>query len=118
MKNENSILKDNSFVTIEAAVLLNKNLTNTEKILYGYIVAFSQAYGYCNMKNSTMCEIMNLKIRQLKYCLAKLKKYNYITTVIKNNVRYITPTINRFIETREKTNKLINWVEYNWLEEE
>lgn len=107
------------YVVIEYEVLDNPNLTNTEKILYGYIVALSQnEKGCCFMKTSRLCEIMNLKERQLRYCLAKLKKFNYISLTVIKNKRYITPTINKFMSNREKENDKIQLIDYNWLDED
>ena len=108
------------FIVLEYDVLDNENLTNTEKLLYGYIVALSQNdKGCCFASNQILCELLKLKPRQLKYCLATLKKYNYISTNIIKNKRYITPTINKFIEMRDKENKKnIDLFDYDWLNEE
>lgn len=108
------------FIVLEYDVLDNENLTNTEKLLYGYIVALSQNdKGCCFISTNRLCELMKLKPRQLKYCLSTLKKYNYISIVIEKNKRYITPTINKFIEMRDKENKKnIELFDYDWLNEE
>lgn len=120
MKN---FMTNDKFIIIEFDILDNPDLTNTEKILYGYIAALSKnEYGCCFMKTSSLCKLVNLKERQLLYCLNKLKKFNYITTTVIKNKRYITPTINKFIEEREKINKNLSinpeLENYNWLEDE
>ena len=67
------------YVVIEYEILDNPNLTNTDKILYGYIVALSQnEHGYCFIKTSKLSEIMHLKERQLRYCLSKLTKFTFL----------------------------------------
>ncbi len=110
------------FIVIEYDVLDNAELSNAEKILYGYIVALSQnEKGYCYASTEKLAKLLGVKKRQLLYCLATLKKFNYIsTTVVNNNHRIIKPTINSFIESREKENenKRPDIFDYNWLEDE
>lgn len=113
------------FIVIEYDVLDNAELSNAEKLLYGYIVALSQNdQGYCYASTKKLCKLMGLKERQLLYCLATLKKFNYIScTVINNNRRIIKPTINSFIEQRTKDNdakiqsKKLDLFDYDWLNE-
>lgn len=114
---KNHILNDNSFIVIESAVLLNENLKHSDKLLYGYIVAFSRITGYCYLSTKRLCELMGLKERQIRYCLSRLKKFNYITIDVIKNKRLITPSINKFISDREKKNK-IDLYDYDWLNEE
>lgn len=110
------------FVVLEYDVLDCEELTNTEKLLYGYIVALSQNNkGCCFASNDVLCQMMNLSKSQLKRCLSTLKKYNFISSIIIKNKRYITPTINKFLEMRYKNNKnkdLTDLFDYNWLDEE
>ena len=108
------------FIVLEYDVLDNENLTNTEKLLYGYIVALSQNdKGYCFASTQALCELMRLKPRQLKYCLSNLKRYNYISIVIEKNKRYITPSINKFLQQRKEENsQKVDLFDYNWLEED
>lgn len=105
------------FIVLEYDVLDNENLTNTEKLLYGYIVALSQNdKGYCFASTQILCNLMKITPRHLKKCISNLKKYNYISTTIIKNKRYITPTINRFLQEREELNKKnIDLFDYDWL---
>lgn len=107
------------FIVIEFDVLNNEKLTNTEKILYGFICVLAQNNkSGCFASTQYLCEITKLKPRQLKYCLAHLKELNYIKIKIVKNRRFIVPTINEFIEKRAQANKNIQLLDYNWLEEE
>ena len=64
-------------------------MKNTEKVLYGFIVALSKNKGYCYMKTENLCKLVNVKPRQLRRCLLKLKKFNYIATDVIKNKRII-----------------------------
>lgn len=117
---------NSKFIVIEYDVLDNAELSHAEKILYGYIVALSQnEQGICFASTKKLCQLMGLKERQLLYCLATLKKFNYISsTVIQNNRRIIKPTINKFLENRIKENderiqsKKLDLIDYDWLDDE
>lgn len=105
------------YVVIEFDILNNEKLSNTEKILYGFItVLASNSPKGCFASTKYLCDLMKLKPRQLKNCLANLKKFNYITCRIVKNKRYIVPTINQFLDHREKTNEQQQQLfDYDWL---
>lgn len=108
------------FIVIEYDILDNDKLSNTEKIVYAYIVALSHDRGYCYSNNEYLCKLTKLKKRQLQYCLANLKNFNYISTTVIKNKRIITPTINNFINNRDEENEnksKLNLIDYNWLED-
>ena len=118
-------MNNSKFIIIEYDVLTTDYLNNTDKILYGYIVALSQnEYGTCFATTEYLCNLVGLKERQLYYSISKLKKYNFIS-IYKEKIndkmtRSIKPTINQFIELRDKENKKISkneLVEYDWLNE-
>lgn len=123
MKDLNDI---NFFVSIESIILTNKNLTNTDKILYGIISAFSlNKNGYCYLKNKQISDFMGIKERNLHYCINKLIQEGYIIKIKKNTRVYYKTTTNAFIQMRERKKKNINnnlifdnEVDYDWLEEE
>ena len=116
---------NNNFVVIENDILNNNNLTNTEKILYARIVNLSNKSEYCFATNEYLANLMNLKTRQIQYCLARLRKYNYISITIVDNQRRIIPTIKNFIKNRDEenkhedeiNNKKIELIDYDWLNE-
>ena len=106
------------FIVIEYDVLDNDKLSNTEKIVYAYIVALSHDKGYCYSTNEYLCKLTKLKLRQLQYCLANLKRFNYISYSVIKNKRIITPTINSFIDYRESNNQNKEpMYDYDWLNE-
>lgn len=108
-------------VPVEREVLENMELTNTEKILYSYIVLLSQnEKGCCFMGSTKLSELVGITKRHLRRCIARLKKFNYISCTVIKNKRYITPTINEFLESRSKANKVekIELFDYDWLNDE
>lgn len=114
------------FIVIEYDVLNNKELTSSEKILYGYILALSHNKdGFCYATTKKLAKYINTSERQVMRYLKDLNKFNYIsTTVINNNRRIITPTIYEYIKERDKENyerikaNKIDLFDYNWLEDE
>lgn len=113
------IMENISFYTIlESSVILDKNLSSTEKILYSLICLFSNnKKGYCFKSNNELMEIMNLKHRQFYYCITSLKKYNYIIIKKVNTRTYIMPVINKiYIEAEQKRQeRRKNMFDYDWL---
>lgn len=115
-----------SFYTIlESDVILNKNISSTEKILYSIICLYSNNdKGYCYKSYKQLMEIINLKERQFYYCLENLKKIELITIEKSNNRTYLMPKINKiYLEAQQKRNKLLKEYEqsdifgYDWLNE-
>ncbi len=111
--------KFSTFIALETDVLLDKRLTSTEKILYSIICALSNNNTKCcYAKNEYICKLINLKERQLKYSLKKLKELNYIKVEIRNgNKRKITTTVNKFLEYRQSRTQNIELFDFDWLEE-
>ena len=117
---------NNKFIVIETDVLECESLNNTDKILYGWIVALSQNnINGCHATTKTLCDLVGLKSRQIYYSISRLKKYNFISInkiqVDDKIIRFLKPTIQEFIEIREKENKKVSkneLIEYDWLNEE
>lgn len=117
-------MEEKSFYTIlESSVILDKNLSSTEKILYSVICLFSNnSKGYCFKNNNELMEIIGLKHRQYYFCLSTLKKYNYIIIKKNNSRTYIMPVINKiYIEAerkrQERREKSKDMFDYDWLNE-
>ena len=107
------------YITIEASLFTNMNLTNTDIIVYAWIYALStNEDNHCFAHSDYLCKVTRLKERQLRNCLAKLKKYNYIKISYKGNQRFIKPHIIYFMEKRDEKNDNLKLFDYNWLEEE
>lgn len=107
------------FIMIEADVLLNRNLSSTDKLVYGVISALTNnRTSECYASTKYLTKIIGIHERQLRECLKRLKKYNYINiNIINNNKRIITTKISQFVEDRKEENKQIELLDYNWLEE-
>lgn len=111
--------KFSTFIALETDVLLDKRLTSTEKILYSIICALSNNNTKCcYAKNKYISSLANINERQLQYCLKHLKELNLITVEFNQNIRKITPTINKFLEFRKNKIKNIDLFDYDWLESE
>lgn len=107
------------FIMIESDVLLNKNLSSTDKIVYGVISALTNnKTSECYANTKYLTKIIGIHDRQLRYCLKNLKKYNYINiSIVNNNKRIITTKISQFVDDRTEDNKQLELFDYNWLEE-
>lgn len=106
------------FTIIESSVLLNNDLTNTDKILYSIISSFSNnKKGYCFVRYSELAKYSGIKKRQLYHIINKLEKINLITRYKKDNRYYLMPTINLMSKNKKKIMEE-NRFYYNWLDEE
>lgn len=106
------------YVVIEFDVINSDKLTNTEKILYGFINLLSEnSPKGCFASTKYLCSLMKLQPRQLKNCLAHLKQLEYININIIKNKRYIKPTLHDYLEKRDKKNENIQLFDYDWLNE-
>ena len=108
-----------TFLVVEMSVMLDKRLGKTDKLLYGIICALSNNPMHeCYASTEKLCDIVDIKERQFQYSLAKLVKFNYVISYRKRGKRYIKPTINRFIEDRQKmkNNKQLDiFNQFDWL---
>ena len=103
-------MNNSKFIVIESDILQSELLNNTDKILYGWIVALSQYNSNgCYATVRTLSELMNLKQRQVYYSIARLCKCDFITIqkikIDDKVIRFIKPTINVLIELRTEKNK-------------
>lgn len=112
-------------MVVEMSVMYDKRLSKTDKLLYSFICALSNNEMHeCYARTETICEVVDIKKRQLQYSLANLAKYNYILLYRRHGKRYIKPTINKFIEDRQKlrNNKIasmqLDLFNYDWLNDE
>lgn len=107
------------WVSIEADVLVCKNLTSTEKVLYALISALSNNdKKKCFATNKYLGLVLDIDIRNVQYCLKKLKELKLIEVQFCNNKRTITTTVNSFINYRQKKVKGLERnpiIDYDWL---
>ena len=78
------------FIRINRIYLLDKNLSNTEKIFISLIDnLYNVKYGGCIANNYYFSEILNIKERQIFKILKKLENDDYITITHFENKRII-----------------------------
>ena len=121
MKNVNNVDVP-AWVCIEADVLVSNALTSTEKVLYALISALSNnEKKKCFATNKYLGSVLDIKERNVQYCLKKLRDLKLIEFQFENNRRFITTTVNSFIDYRQKkvnnseNNPIIN---YDWLNDD
>lgn len=109
-----------NFIAIESDLLLDKNLSSTDKIAYAIICALSNNRDCaCYATNKYICKLLHIKERQLRNCLNHLKQCNYVIITFIKNKRLIKPTINKFLENRKNANnqtqEFFEFFDYDWL---
>lgn len=78
------------FIRINRIYLLDKNLSNTEKIFISLIDnLYNFKYDGCIANNNYFSEILNIKERQIFKILKKLENDDYITITHFENKRII-----------------------------
>lgn len=121
---QNEKIKIPVWVALEADVLVCKNLSSTEKVLYGIIAALSNnPQKKCFANNNYFAKILNIQKREVQYCLKKLYKLKFIDIKYDDDKRSITTVVNSFLEYRQNKLKLkhqeyLDFADYDWLNEE
>lgn len=104
--NEEEKLPEQSYgVWLSSLLLENKELTNTEKIIFGMIQSFANKYGYCFATNKTIGDLTGLSARKTSLCIVKLKALGFVDTVMtykKDSKGNTTKEINQRLITIEK----------------
>lgn len=61
-------------------ILTDKNLRDKEKIIYSFIVFFSNKKGYCSIRNKYLADMLSKSIKRISSIINTLqdKKYNNI----------------------------------------
>lgn len=106
--------KENKFPTfcvVETDIILDHNLSDSEKILYSFIsVLCNNIDKCCYATNSYFSKLMNCDIRTIQVYLASLKKYKYIEIeLIDGFKRKIRPVVAKTIYERKEL------FDYDWL---
>ena len=106
-------------VTVEMQIVLDKDLTNTAKLLYTIITSLAKTNNTCFASNDYLAKLLNTSTRHVQRCLLDLKNKGYIIVDFVNEIRTITPAIQKIVELREKdTEKFKEIFEYDWLNKE
>lgn len=79
--------KQNWSVYIPASILLDKELSSTEKILIAVIRSLSANTGVCFATNSYLSELLNINKIRVSSILSGLIKKKYIERVVERNDR-------------------------------
>jgi hypothetical protein len=73
------------YVTITARILLNKDLTDRQKLLLALISNLSNERGYCFASNEYLANCLNCSVTSIRDNLRLLEKGGYIGRVLKLN---------------------------------
>ncbi len=73
------------YVTITARILLNKDLTDRQKLLLALISNLSNERGYCFASNEYLSNCLNCSVTSVRDNLRLLEKSGYIGRVLKLN---------------------------------
>ena len=123
----NLSIMENFYIILESELLKDKNLNNSEKVLYGLICLYSNNdKGYCYKNNRQLAEIMNISERQFYRCINNLKELNYILVEKTRSRCFIMPVINQlYLEAKQRREQrqqelkeqYADVLDYDWLEE-
>jgi DNA-binding MarR family transcriptional regulator len=87
------------FIQIDSSILTNKDLSNSEKILYGLISNLESMEGSCIATNKYLSEFINVSPTQISILISNLVEKNLICRkVIMNDNKQI---IKRILNTNE-----------------
>ena len=122
MKNGNKMLP--TWIALESEVIERKDLNNTDKVLYALICALSNnPEKRCSSHNIYFSKVLSITNRQVQRSLIRLRDVGLIKIkIINGHTRFITTTINAFLEYREEKLKITRELnrelnEYNWLDD-
>lgn len=97
------------YVTITARILLNKDLTDRQKLLLALISNLSNERGYCFASNDYLAKCLNCSVNSVRDNLRELEKQKYIGRVMKLNekleveYRSITLCFDNPLPTQQQT---------------
>jgi hypothetical protein len=82
--------QNNWYISIPANILTMKELSSTEKLLYGIVSNLQSMYGICTASNSYFAECLNISISQVSTIISNLVDKNiFVRTVITNDAKQI-----------------------------
>lgn len=83
------LILDCEFIITPRILFIDKNLTNTDRLVLGLIISLTLKKGFCYASNDYLANYLNLSKRTIGYSLSKLKKFQYIIIKDENNKRRI-----------------------------
>jgi hypothetical protein len=82
--------QQNWYITIPANILTLKDLSSTEKLLYGIVSNLQSMYGVCTASNSYFAECLNISTSQISTIISNLVDKNiFVRNVITNDAKQI-----------------------------
>ena len=90
---------------IPAEILLNKNLSDKEKIILSMILYLSEENGSCFASNKYIASIVNVTSDRVSKIVSSLKKKEYIEVILKFKVDSKEVESRQIIPNKEKINR-------------
>ena len=104
-----------------STIILDKNLSDKSKLLFGIINSFSKnIHGYCYLNYRQLAEMLGIQKRSLYIYIKQLEKGGYIKKIKQQTHTYLKPIRDLELEIiGEEQNKKINKDQfyYDWLNE-
>jgi len=97
----------NGRTTLENDILLNEQLTPTEKYIYMCLEMLSYKDGFCTATNEQLSDLSNQTIDSIKMCIRRLKSKKYIVVDTKQSRKQCKRrifTIDRFLKAHWSNN--------------
>jgi hypothetical protein len=82
MKEETENLNCSYYMVIPASVWNDRELTQTQIILYGHISTLANKMGYCFATNETLGKLLNVNKTSASFCVSALEKQGHIRTKV------------------------------------
>lgn len=71
-------------IWIPFEILINKNLSDKEKIIYSIILYFSREKDYCYITNNEIATLLNLSTNHVSKLISSLHTKEYIKVILKH----------------------------------
>ncbi len=83
-------MDDKDYVIIPQCIVEDKNLTSTDKLVYGIILRLTRSNGYCWASNQYIADILKIHPRTVSTCIRKLREIGYINSSKNKNDKFKT----------------------------
>lgn len=75
------------YIKIPEIIVMDKNLSNLSKLIFGRILSYYQINNVCFVSNKTLAKYFNVDIRTIQRCINQLYKNEYILINPNDNLR-------------------------------